>query len=94
MAKNKQPQKPLLTECPFAEGDLREGLEKNDIPVFPVFIVEDPRIVSQRYEKREGKPIPKSALSRATTIVHRAVDWKSFYGTSTQVLRYLESIEL
>ena len=88
----KEAKKPVLTECPFAERELREGLERNGIKVIPVFVIEEPRTVAERYERREGKPIPKAALSRASSIINRAREWNGFYGTSTQVVEHLKSL--
>lgn len=90
----KTAKKPILTECPFAERQLRADMESAGIKVIPVFVVEDPRIVAKRYEAREGKPLPKAAYSRASTIINRAIDWNCFYGTSRAVLQYLQEVPL
>jgi gluconate kinase len=84
--------KPVLTECPHGERVLREGLEAAGIRVIPIFVVEPPQVVAMRYMKREGKPIPKAALTRATTIVARADEWGAFKGSSGEVLEYLRGM--
>lgn len=84
--------KPVLTECPFNERNLREQLEANELEVIPIFVIEDPHIIAERYQSREGKPIPKSAFSRAFSIGGRARDWGCFYGTSKQVADHLKNI--
>jgi gluconate kinase len=84
--------KPVLTECPFGERPLREALEAAGCKVLPVFVVEPPQLVAMRYMKREGKPIPKAALTRATTIVARADEWGAFKGSSGEVLEYLRGM--
>ena len=86
--------KPLLTECPFAERNLREGLEAAGLHVIPVFVIEKPSLVASRYLKREGKKIPQAALTRADSIRHRAHEWRAFSGTSSEVLAYLKGVRL
>lgn len=85
----RQSDKPLITECPFAERHLREKLEYHGFDVRPVFIVEDPETVRRRYFERERKPIGKASLTRAATILNRAKEWDAPYGTSAEVLKYL-----
>jgi len=92
MAAARVAKKPLLTECPFGERPLREALEFHGIKVIPVFVVEPPHVVEGRYFSRERKPIPKSALSRATSILNRAQEWGAFHGTSAEVLKHLKEI--
>lgn len=94
IAAAKVAEKPLLTECPFAERILREGLEQAGLTVIPIFVIEEPRIVSRRYFQREKKEIPKAALTRARSIVDRAREWRAFSGTSDQVLDHLKGIPL
>lgn len=87
-------ERPILTECPFGERPLREALEEAGIPVVPVFVIEDPEVVAERYENREGEPLPKAAHTRARTIVGRAQEWGAFYGTSDEVLEHLRELDL
>lgn len=87
-------EKPIITEVPFAERQLREDLERQGLKVVPIFVIEDPDVVQKRYETREKKPIPKAALSRARTIIDRAKEWGAFYGTSDQVLKYLQDLKV
>lgn len=84
--------KPIITECPFAEGQIKDALESKGIKVHPIFIVEDPRIVALRYKNREGKPLSKSAFSRASNVINRAIKWGSFHGTSSRVLEHLKEL--
>ncbi len=83
--------KPVLTECPFAERELRDRLSAVGIHVIPAFVVEPPHVVAERYAKREGRPAPQAVLTRARSIRERALEWKSFMGTSSEVLEYLKS---
>jgi gluconate kinase len=84
--------KPIITECPFKERELRETLEAAGIEVIPVFVVEPPNVVAERYEKREGKPIPKNVFTRAETIINRAHEWGAFFGNSNEVLAHLQKM--
>lgn len=85
--------KPLLTESPFGERLLRESVEKAGIQVIPLFVVEHPTVVTQRYFNREKKPIPASALSRASSIINRAKEWNAVHGTSEEILTHLRSLK-
>lgn len=84
--------KPVLADCPFAERELRDRLIEKGCYVITVFIVESPEICQERYEAREGRPYPKSFLTRATSIGSRAAEWKAFRGTSEEVLEHLKGI--
>lgn len=86
--------RPVLTECPFGERVLREELEAAGIKVIPIFVIEKPGIVALRYQKREGKEIPKAALTRATSIIERAKEWRAYSGTSEEVLFHLKTLVL
>ncbi len=86
--------KVVITECPFGERLTREGLEAVGIKVIPVFVVEPVELVKERYRNREGKPLPKAAETRATSIVKRAEEWNAPYGTSGEVLEHLRGLEL
>lgn len=82
--------KPLLTEAPFSISKIKDPLEAAGHKVKPVFIIEDPAVLSARYLKREKKPIPKGHLTRMGTYAARAKAWKAFTGTSQEVLDYLK----
>ncbi len=84
--------KPIITECPFAERVLRQKLEEGGCEVIPVFVVEEPDLIAERYLSREGKPLPKSAYTRAGTIINRAEEWEAFHGRAEEVLAHLKSI--
>ena len=89
----KSSKKPIVTEIPFGERKFRENLEKEGIKVTPIFIIEDPKVVSSRYYAREGKHLPKPALTRATSIIERANEWEAVKGTSAEILEYLKNIK-
>lgn len=89
LQKAKSATKPLLTEAPFSISQIKDPLEAQGFKVIPVFILEDPRIVSERYQKREKKQIPTGHLTRMETYRSRAREWGSFFGTSQQVLEHL-----
>ena len=88
----KESDKPVLTECPFAERELKEQLEHRGVKVTLVFVVEHPRIVASRYRLREKKQIPKAFFSRASSVERHAQKWGAFHGTSTQVLEHLKEM--
>lgn len=85
--------KPLITECPFAERELREKLEQSKMIVRPYFIVEAPQVVKQRYEAREGKLAPQNILTRAVSIVDKVREWGAPHGTAQEVLNLLKEIK-
>lgn len=84
--------KPLLIEAPFSMRQIQEPLEADGFKVTPVFIIEDPEILSNRYYKREGRPIPKGHLTRMNTYAQRAKACRGFAGTSAQVLEHLKAV--
>jgi 2-phosphoglycerate kinase len=84
--------KPIITEVPFAESFVKPELEKLGIKVIPIFVIEHPNVVALRYRQRERKVLPKAVFTRAQNIVHRAREWKAFYGTSQQVLDHLKEL--
>ncbi len=84
--------KTVITECPFGERVFKQALEANGLTVLTVFVIEDPDLIAERYYKRENKELPKNAYTRATTILNRALEWGSFYGTSEQILNHLKKI--
>lgn len=82
--------KKILADNPFGERELKEYLELKGIKVTAYFIIEPPDVCASRYFKREGKPIQKSALTRAITIRDRAIEWGAKLGTSQQILEMLK----
>lgn len=84
--------KPILATCPFAERELRDRLLRNEVEVFPVFIVENPQVIKKRYEAREMRPIPTQHLTRAMNIQKRADEWQAPHGTSSEVLELLRGV--
>lgn len=85
--------RPLITESPFGERIVRERLEAEGMKVTPVFVVEDPDLVAKRYQEREGKPLPKSAFTRAGSIRKRAEEWGATFGTSAEILKHLSELK-
>lgn len=90
----KDSDKPILTEVPFGERLIKEQLEAKGLKVRTVFVIEDPGVISERYQKREGKPLQKAAVTRATSIKERAKEWGSFFGTSDEVLNHLKDLKV
>ena len=86
------PKKPLLIEAPFSVSETVKPLEAHGYRVIPVYIIEDPQVVSARYMKREGRFIPPGHLTRMQTYKLRAEAQKAFHGTSTEVYNHLKSL--
>lgn len=84
--------KPLLIETPFSMSQILEPLEKAGFNVTPVFILETREVLRDRYRAREGTPIPQGHLTRQDTYRVRASHMQAFRGTSSEVLRYLQSL--
>ncbi len=84
--------KPVITECPFAERILKNDMEQVGLTVTPFFVVTPPDIVTAQYFAREGKQLPKGAYTRATTILNRAIEWEAFHGSSQEVFEKLSSM--
>lgn len=82
--------KPVLAEAPFSVSQTKDPLETMGIEVVPVFISEEPHIISERYQARENKPIPRGHLTRQNTYAQRAQNWGAFSGTSAEVLAHLK----
>lgn len=89
----KEADRPLITEVPFAEKKLKEDLEGEGLTVVPVFVVEDASTLRKRYWGRERKHLNKSAVTRAEGLPERAAEWKSFAGTSAEVLDHLKHLQ-
>jgi hypothetical protein len=83
-------QKPLLIEAPFSISQTKEPLEAAGLEVKPWFIIEKPDVLIDRYQKREGRPIPQGHLSRQLTYEERAKEMNAFKGTSSEVLAKLK----
>lgn len=83
--------KPVLTEAPFSVSKTQEPLEVAKLKVVNVYIVEDPKILSERYEKDRKEQIPKGHLTRQNTYLERAKLQRAFVGNSNQVLEYLRN---
>lgn len=83
---------PVLIETPFSVTQIREPLLKRKHTVIPVFIIEEKSVISDRYSKRDNKPIPQGHLTRIDTYITRANELKAFKGTSKEVLEFLSKI--
>jgi len=83
--------KPLLTETPFSVSQIMKPLQKMGLGVTPLFILETNEVISARYLKREGVPIPAGHLTRQITYTQRAHELYAFRGTAEQVLEYLRA---
>lgn len=89
--------KPVLGEVPFSMSTVMDPLKNARRRVTTVFIVEDDRVLTDRYFKRavknnsERRAIPPGHLSRQKTYAQRAKESGSFVGTSEQVLAHLKS---
>lgn len=86
--------KPLLIEAPFSIAQIMDPLKAEGFEIEPVFIQEDPHVITERYQKRESKEIPKGHLTRQNTYLERAKAWGSFHGTSSQVLEHLKQMSV
>lgn len=82
--------KPLIVEAPFSVSDILHPLRELGHRVTPMFILEDPLVVSTRYLKREGRPIPQTHLTRQDTYRRRAAELDAFSGTSAEVVARLK----
>lgn len=82
--------KKVLGECPFSISAVRDPLIGSGRKVSLVFIIEEDRVVTDRYFKRDKKPIPPGHLSRQKTYRNRAQETSSFSGTSSDVAKYLK----
>lgn len=86
--------RPMLIETPFSMNAFVEPLEASGIEVIPVFIIEEPQILIERYQLREGnKPYPKGHLTRQMTYFKRAHVGGHFSGTSEAVLNHLKGVK-
>ena len=85
--------RPVLAEAPFSVSQIKDPLEKAGAKVIPVIIVEDKRVLADRYKndpKRDGKDIPPGHLTRMDTYLRRASEYNAFVGNSSEVLEYLK----
>lgn len=83
--------KSIIANTPFGLSDLIEALEHNKIEVIPIFIIEHPTILEQRYRKRENKAIPKGHITRQQTYYNRSLELNAFKGTALEALNYLKA---
>jgi len=86
----KSANKPIIAEAPFSISKIMGPLVKAGKDVEPVFIIVDKKILSKRYQIREGHDIPQGHLTRMDTYAQRAKERGAFSGTSDEVLKYLK----
>lgn len=84
--------KPVLGELPFSISEVTDKLTKRGCEIKHIFIIEDEKLLADRYKAREGRLIPQGHLTRQTTYKQRAIDLKAFIGTSEQALNHLRKI--
>ena len=84
--------KPVITECPFAERQLKEQLERAGLKVIPYFVIEPTDVVRTRFRAREGQEPSQNVLTRSVTIRKRAEEWKAPSGTSTAIRDMLQKV--
>lgn len=94
--------KPVICDTPFSLSQVMGPLQERGFKVHPVFIIESPELTKERYEKREHirakeqnrywKPIPPGHLTRIRTFLERAKALNAPYGTSEQILKYLQEV--
>lgn len=84
--------KPVLTDTPFSIKTIMEPLKRYGIEVKPVFIIESYDVTKGRYEKREGKPVPKGHMKRLATYRQRAFELRAPFGTSSEILEFLRRV--
>lgn len=90
--KAKTATRPILAEAPFSISEIKNPLEQAGVTVVPVFIIETPSIISERYLKREHRALPLGHLTRQTTYAKRCAELKAFRGTSSEVLAHLQRL--
>jgi hypothetical protein len=90
---------PVLGEAPYSLSQLMKPLQEYGLVVEPVFIIEDPDVIRERYRARAiglGHPeekweIPVGHLTRQITYEDRAEQMGAFQGTADEVLNYLRT---
>ena len=85
--------RPLLIEAPFSMGIL-DDLKFRAFKVVPVFIIEKPEVLRERYAERgrHEAHIIQGHLTRQKTFEFRAREQSAFVGNSTQVLEHLKGL--
>lgn len=91
-AEDEKNKKPILIEAPFSISQTKDPLEAKGYPVECVYIIEDHRVIADRYKKRDSKEIPRGHLTRQNTYLQRAKNSKAFTGTSDEVLEHLKKV--
>jgi nicotinamide riboside kinase len=82
--------KPVLAEAPFSISQVVDPLRAKARDVTTVFLIEDDRTLTQRYFKRDRKPIPAGHLTRNRTYAKRAEETGSFMGNGEKMLEHLK----
>ena len=84
--------KPILAEAPFSVSQIRRPLEAAGYEVRTATIQEKRDVIANRYQSREGKPIPQGHLTRQDTYREMAERSGGFVGTNRQVLSHLKKL--
>lgn len=84
--------KPVLCDTPFSLSQIMGPLKSYGFEVHPIFVIESEEVTRERYEARDHKPIPKGHITRIGTYLERAIQLKAPYGTSDEMLKYLQNI--
>lgn len=87
-------EKPILADCPFGERHVRKLMAELGLEVEPLFIVEKPALIKERYEARDLKPIPQQHITRAINMKARAEEWDAVFGTCQEILAHLREVAL
>lgn len=90
--KAKTAQRPILAEAPFSISEIKLPLEAANVKVVPVFVIETPEVLNERYRRREHRLLPMGHLTRQVTYINRCTELKAFRGTSSEVLAYLQRL--
>ena len=83
-------ERPVITEVPFGERQLREQLEAAGVARFRCSWSRISATITARYLRREGCPPSDGVLTRAKNLEARAREWRAFAGSSSEVLAHLK----
>jgi hypothetical protein len=82
---------PFLVEATFSISRIKEPLENAGHKVIPIFIIEHPQTLTNRWDERGTTQGARGGhLTRQETYKFRANAWNAFSGNSSEVLNYIE----
>lgn len=90
--RSKTAQRPIMAEAPFSISEIKNPLEAAGVKVIPIFILEEMKVLFERYLKRNHQPYPAGHITRQATYQNRRVELKAFGGTSTEALEHLKRL--